>query len=217
MLQPVAGNDRRAAAADRGIVGLDELAGVHVLEAFVARQHRLFLGRAQIGEDQAVALLDRIPGLAHLVAMRAAVGLAGLLEAMALDVEQPAVIAAADAALLDLAVVERGAAMAQRGCTRPGSAVPSRNRIRSSPSTRTFRGVRSARPPARPDASSGAAARPSACRDRPRSSRFWNSEFHFISGAVIQPRVGWVHRDLSCCRCLSAARLPGFVLPFYRG
>ena len=100
------------AAADRGIVGLDELAVVHLLQAFVARQHRLFLGRSHIGEDQAVALLHRVPGLAHLVLELAAVGLAGLLEAMALGVELPAVVAAADAVFLDLAVIERGAAMA---------------------------------------------------------------------------------------------------------
>ena len=112
MLQPVAGRNDDAAAADRRIVGLDELALAHHFQALVARQHRLLLGRAEIGEDQAVTLLDRIPGLAHALALRARrVGLARHLQAMAFDVEQPAVIAAADAALFDLAVVQRGAAM----------------------------------------------------------------------------------------------------------
>ncbi|MEY9384258.1 hypothetical protein ABIF93_002515 [Bradyrhizobium japonicum] len=112
MLEPVAGDDRGAAAADRGIVGLHELAFVHVFQAFVSRQHRAFLGRAHIGKDQPVALLDRVPGLADLVLELAAVGLAGLLETAAFGVELPAVIAAADAVFLDLAVIERGAAMA---------------------------------------------------------------------------------------------------------
>ena len=115
MLQPVAGNDGRSAAADRGVVGFDEFAVVHVFQALVARQHRLFLGGAHIGEDQPVAFLDRVPGLAHLVPELAAVGFAGLFEATAFGVELPAVIAAADAVLLDLAVIERGAAMAAAG------------------------------------------------------------------------------------------------------
>ena len=42
MLQPVAGNDRGPAAAERGIVRLDELAVVHLFQAFVARQDRPF-------------------------------------------------------------------------------------------------------------------------------------------------------------------------------
>ena len=124
MLQPVAGNDGGPAAADRGIVGLDELAVVHRFEAVVARQHRLFLGRTHIGEDQPVALLHRVPGLADLVLEQAAFGLAGLLQAMALGVEFPAVVAAADAVFLDLAVVERGAAMAAAGVQQAGAAVP---------------------------------------------------------------------------------------------
>src|SRR5207245_8434866 len=101
--------------------GLDELAVVHCFQAFVARQGRLLLGRSEVGEDQAVALLQGIPGLPYLVLEQAALGLAGLFEAMALGVELPAVIAAADAVLLDLAVIERGAAMAaarvQEACT----------------------------------------------------------------------------------------------------
>ena len=113
MLQPVAGRDDDAAAADAGIVGLDELAGLHHLQALVARQHRLLPGWPEIGENQAVALLDRIPGLAHALTLRAGrVGLARHLQAMAFDVEQPAVVAATNAALLDLAVVQRRAAMA---------------------------------------------------------------------------------------------------------
>ncbi|MGY4419174.1 hypothetical protein ACVWY2_001599 [Bradyrhizobium sp. JR6.1] len=112
MLQPVAGDHGGPAAADRGIIGLDEFAVVHILQALVARQHRLLICRAHIGEDQAVAFLHRIPGLAHLALEQAAFGLAGLFEAAALGVELPAVIAATDAVFLDLAVIECGAAMA---------------------------------------------------------------------------------------------------------
>ena len=123
MLQPVAGNDRGAAAADRGVVGLDEFAVVHLFQRFVARQHRLFLCRSHIGEDQSVALFERIPGLAHLVPELAALGFAGLFEAMAFGVELPAVIAAADAVFLDLAVIERGAAVAAAGVEQAGPAM----------------------------------------------------------------------------------------------
>jgi hypothetical protein len=112
MLQPVAGNDGRAAAAYGRIIRLDELAIVHLFQAFIARQRRLLLGRSEIGEDQAVAFLHGVPGLPHLVLEQAALRLAGLFEAMAFGVELPAVIAAADAVFLDLAVIERGAAMA---------------------------------------------------------------------------------------------------------
>jgi hypothetical protein len=59
--------------------------------------------------------LNRVPGLAHLVLELTAVGLTGLFQAMALSVELPAVIAAADPVLLDLAVIERGAAVAAAG------------------------------------------------------------------------------------------------------
>jgi hypothetical protein len=111
MLQPVAGNDLRSAAADAVVVGLQEFAFVEHVEAFVTRQHGLLVRRAQVGPHQAVQLLHRVPGLAHLVAGAAAFGLAGLLHAMALHVEQPAVVAAADAALFDLAVIQGRAAM----------------------------------------------------------------------------------------------------------
>ncbi len=112
VLQPVAGNHGRSAAADRGVVGFDELAVVHLFQAFVAWQHRLFLIRSHIGEDQPIAFRNRIPGLAHFVPELAAIRLAGLFEAAAFGVELPAVITAADAVLLDLAIIEGGAAVA---------------------------------------------------------------------------------------------------------
>ena len=119
MLQPVAGDDGGAAAADRGIVGLDELAFIHAFQAVVARQHRHFLGRPHVGEDHPVALLDRIPGLSDLVLEQTALRFAGLLEAVSLGVELPAVIAAAQAVVLNLAVIQRGAAVAAAGMEQP--------------------------------------------------------------------------------------------------
>ncbi len=109
MMCPATGNDDRAAGNE--VRGFDDLVGVELVEHIPARQHRLFLGRAKIGEDQPIAFFDRIPGLAHMVAMLAELGLARLFEAMAFSVEEPAVIATADAAILDLAVIKRRAAM----------------------------------------------------------------------------------------------------------
>src|SRR5262249_11780287 len=90
----------------------------------VAGQGGTLIGRAHIGEDQPVALLQGIPGLADLVPEEAALGLTGLLEAAAFRIELPAVVAAADAVVLDLTVVERGAAMAAARMERAGAAEP---------------------------------------------------------------------------------------------
>src|SRR5262249_6567043 len=105
-------------------VGFDHLAGLELLQALVTGQRRLFLRRPHIGEDEPVELGDRIPGLAHATASEAAFRLARLVEAATLDVEQPAVIAAADAPLLDLAVIERGAAMAAARLPQARPALP---------------------------------------------------------------------------------------------
>src|SRR6185312_3103155 len=120
MMRPVAGDELGPAL--NMIVGDDRLVALARFEHITARQRRLLLGRPHIGEDQAVALLDRIPGLPGIVAMTPALRFAGLLEAAAFGIEQPAVIAAADAALLDLAVVERGAAMGAARIKQPGTA-----------------------------------------------------------------------------------------------
>src|SRR6185312_5147744 len=129
MMRPAAWNDDRTAGDEVG--RFDGFVGVELIEHVPARQHRLVLGRAEISEDQPIALFDRIPGLAHVVAMLAELGLARLLEAMSLGIEEPAVIAAADAALLDLAVIERGAAMsaARIEQPRPAAAVAEEDQI----------------------------------------------------------------------------------------
>src|SRR5204863_6389122 len=116
VLQPVARHDDAAARAYARVVRVDELAGRELLQRVEPRQRGLLLRRPHVGEYQAVALLERIPGLAHGVSvLRAGLGLAGLLEAVALHVEEPAVITAADAALVDAAIIETDAAMAAAG------------------------------------------------------------------------------------------------------
>lgn len=82
-----------------------------VLQHVVAREFGLELGRAHVDEDQAVALLDGVPRLTGGVAPAPQGGLACLLDAAALDVEFPAVVAAADAVVLDAAVEEAGTAV----------------------------------------------------------------------------------------------------------
>ena len=81
-------------------------------ERFVGEQHRHFRRGAHLGDDQPVALACGVSGLANLVLEPAAFGLAGLLRAMALRVELPPMVAVADATVLDLAIIERGAAAA---------------------------------------------------------------------------------------------------------
>ena len=71
VLEPVARDDGGPAAAHAAVVGLEELARRRSVSSdLVARQHGLALGRAHVGEDQSVALLHRIPGLAHPLALR---------------------------------------------------------------------------------------------------------------------------------------------------
>src|SRR6185437_11458782 len=74
--------------------------------------------------DQSVAFLNRVPGLPHLVPEGAAVDFAGLIEAVAFGVEFPAMVAAANAVFLDLAVVERGTAVAAARVQQAGAAMP---------------------------------------------------------------------------------------------
>ena len=66
---------------------------------------------AEIGEDDAVLHHHGIGALAHPLAEHAALGLGRRLEALAVDIEQPAMEQAAQAAILQPAVGEIGAAM----------------------------------------------------------------------------------------------------------
>src|SRR6185503_196802 len=88
VLQPVAGDDHGPATADAVRIGLEELAGIEDLERLPAGQGGLAIRRAEVREDQSVALLHRIPGLPHPVALATATGLARLLQAVPLGVEE---------------------------------------------------------------------------------------------------------------------------------
>src|SRR5581483_3912736 len=99
-------------------------------EDIVARQQRRGIG-AEIREDDAGKLLHLVCGLAD-AAFVAAVGrLPRLFEDFAFDVVKPAVIAAAEPAVLDVAERERGAAMraAERQETRAAAIVAEQHEV----------------------------------------------------------------------------------------
>ena len=74
-------------------------------QALVVRQFGRF-SRPHVGEDQSPALDARIRAMLHLVREPAPLRLARLVEAIAVDVEQPPVVDAAEATVLDAAVAE---------------------------------------------------------------------------------------------------------------
>ena len=81
-------------------------------------------GRAHIGEDHPVALFRFVPRLADLFADALAVVLfARHVDAVALDVELPAVVAAADAVILDPSVIESRSAVTAAVVQDAGAAV----------------------------------------------------------------------------------------------
>src|SRR5262249_17838546 len=105
------------------LVVLEPVAGVEELEghqlvvrwkhpAVVDRQLRHVLGRTEIGENQVAVLPGRVGAMTENEANTAGWRLCGGLEDRSVHVVEPAVITAADAALRDDAVLERGAAMA---------------------------------------------------------------------------------------------------------
>ena len=100
-LQPVAG--KRA--------GIGHHLEARRLEGIVDGKLGRALGWAHIGEEQSLVLLHRIGALADVLEDRGLRGLRRRLQQRAVDVVEPAVIAAADAALLDVAELQRGATM----------------------------------------------------------------------------------------------------------
>ena len=82
-----------------------------VLGEVVEGKRRRTVGRPEIGEQQPLVLAHRIGALAQLADIGVVVRLGRGFEDAAVGVEQPAVVAAADAALLDAAELERGAAV----------------------------------------------------------------------------------------------------------
>ena len=106
-VQPAEGHDGQAVvvggapAAERCVV---ELPGCDVFQDVVARQRRFLVQRTHVRKHQPVALFYWVPRLANLDDF--ASRLERLLKAAALGVVQPAVVAAADAALFDLSVAQ---------------------------------------------------------------------------------------------------------------
>ena len=86
----------------------------------------LQFGRSHVGEDQATVFVCWIPGLPHVFLALAFRRFGRLLEAAAFDVEEPAVIAAANSFGFNLGVLHRRAAMAQCLSIRPVRPLPSR-------------------------------------------------------------------------------------------
>src|SRR5262249_17467078 len=98
-VHPTVGNDRERVVPG-GAKASDSrphnLVRRQVLQDVVTRQDGFPLRRAQIREDEPVALLDRIPRLARRISMASSVWFAWLIQASALDIKQPTVIAASD-------------------------------------------------------------------------------------------------------------------------
>ncbi len=92
------------------------------LEAGEDGEQGLFPRRTQIGEDGAQGFDDRIPGLADAIAQTATVRFARLVQADALVAEFPAVVAAADAVLLDPPVHQARAPVGAARIEQPGLA-----------------------------------------------------------------------------------------------
>ena len=98
-LQPVA---RKGAG-----VGLHH--GVRNLESVVDGELRSLRGWSEVGENDALVLEGRISALTDLGEERTAGGFGRSLEERAVDVPEPAVVAAADALVFDASVLERRA------------------------------------------------------------------------------------------------------------
>ena len=101
-LQPVALPHRRG-AGDQPVAG--QIIGVE------DRKSGLLVGRAHIGEDETRGFAHRIGAVEQAVLQCAVRRFAGRFEDRAVDIEQPAVIAAADPLVGNQAEFERSAAM----------------------------------------------------------------------------------------------------------
>ncbi len=128
-LQPVALEDLTAAESVARAIGDDS--SLALLDEIVARQHRHSIERSHVREDQTAVFPTGIPGLPDAILVGAVGRLARLIETSAFDIEQPAVIAAANAALFGSAVVERRSAVAAMLVEEPGTtlAIAKQNQI----------------------------------------------------------------------------------------
>ena len=108
-LQPVAG--RVDGVGNELVVGL--------VDRIEQREGRPRLGRPEVGEHQAAVLVHRVGAMEEVSGDAAGRRLAGGLQDRAVDVVEPAVVAAADPGLADDAELERGAAMAAMRVQQP--------------------------------------------------------------------------------------------------
>ena len=170
-LEPVAGCGV-AFEADVVVVGNDVPAVGDVIEDVIGREGRLVFGRPEVGEQHAVVVVHGIPRLAITILVLAAIGLDRHVEAVALHVEQPAVVAATDAIVPRPCRSTTSCPGGNTGGT-PDPAGRCRHGTGSGlrPECGPASGCRWHRPRRRTDASSGATSRRSAFLPRPRSGR----------------------------------------------
>lgn len=100
-LQPIAGI----------VNGVGNEVVIGQLEGIQYGEVGLVLGRPEIGEDQAFVFKCRVSAVTESVPNRTVLGLARCLEDAAVNVVEPAVVAAADTTLGENAVFERSAPM----------------------------------------------------------------------------------------------------------
>lgn len=94
-------------SVDKNLIG----AVLQILEQVVTRQGRLLCRRADVCEDDPVTLFNRMPRLPVAMEIGSAFRLARHFETLPLSIEEPAMIAAANALFLDARIKQRGAAM----------------------------------------------------------------------------------------------------------
>src|SRR3954463_1334454 len=91
------------------------VAGVYPIarpdQAVIGRERRFQLGRSEIGEHQPMRLVRRIGAVTQPILERAVRALGRGFKDRSVDVEQPSVVAAADASIADQTEFERGAAV----------------------------------------------------------------------------------------------------------
>ena len=109
MLKPVERNDAGevAAAAYVLVVGENVFVVAQVLERAVPGEQWLLFRGPEVCPDQSITFFDRVPRLAEFVAIGAALGFTWLVGAVALGIERPAVIAAANTVIIDAALEQR--------------------------------------------------------------------------------------------------------------
>jgi hypothetical protein len=112
-----------------GAMNVDAFAFLEIFKNVVTRQQRHFVFWTEIGKHNPITFFDRIPRLPGTCPPYSSIRFARLLETISFHVEQPAVIAAPDASILDMSIVECRAAMHAPWIEQTGTpfAVPKKN------------------------------------------------------------------------------------------